>query len=196
MDDDSPHHATKLAKYSGMSKQRWVFILLIGSSKSICRVKSPQFPVADICRPLGLHLSATWVTFGSNLGDIWQQPLATVDHACQNALYSRAHCSASRVFEALSSYPSPGYPPRAALRLPGVRERSPLRGYCGAQSLATFAALREIRVCVLCASREMWVCAVGCPPLGNCNGAVGFPRPLVWGRQQDWQESLKGFILY
>ena len=113
-----------------------------------------------------------------------------------NVEKGNAHCSASRVFEALSSYPSPGYPPRAALRLPGVRERSPLRGYCGAQSLATFAALREIRVCVLCASREMWVCAVGCPPLGNCNGAVGFPRPLVWGRQQDWQESLKGFILY
>ena len=28
--------------------------------------------------------------------------------------------------------------PRAALRLPGVRERPPLRGCCGAQSLATF----------------------------------------------------------
>ena len=37
MDKESPQHATKLAKYSGMSKQRCFFILLIGSSKSICR---------------------------------------------------------------------------------------------------------------------------------------------------------------
>ena len=82
-----------------------------------------------------------------------------------------AHC-ASRVFEALSPY-CPSVPnPRAALRLPGVREGPPLRGYCGAQSLATF---ERVWVYALCASRVFEALSPYCPSVPNPRAALRLP---------------------
>ena len=105
--------------------------------------------VADICRQTCRHLSASLLAFVDKLVYICQQPQVWV-----------CALRASRVFEALSPY-CPSVPnPQAALRLPGVRERPPLRGYCGAQSLATF---ERVWVYALRASRVFEALSPYCP---------------------------------
>ena len=123
MDKDSPQHATKLAKYSGMSKQRCFFILLIGSSKSICR----------------------WLNFSvSAIQHLWQLP-----RCCGTSvtlLWDNRH-----------------------------------------------AVMRQLSHNV--DSNHKVLRAVACTSLGNCNGAVGYSRLWYGGCRQDWQKSLKRFIL-
>ena len=65
------------------------------------------------CRPSG-NVRPFFFAFFAALREIWVCALR-----------------ASRVFEALSPARHRGHNPRAALRLPGVREWPPLRGYCG-----------------------------------------------------------------
>ena len=71
--------------------------------------------------------------------------------------------------------------PWAALRLPGVRERPPLRGYCGAQSLATFEG---VWVYALRASRVFEALSPYCPSSlipGLRYACPGVERPPLRG---------------